>query len=111
VQQRLADLEKSEKEAWLNARSLKIETALNTLRAKQAAELAALQKKVRTGVDEQTKERKREEERINQKYANIAKELKSNQEKEILAFRGQFRSKGGQGSPLLLTKSKLLSSK
>ncbi len=30
----------------MNARNLKIETASNTLRAKQAAELAALQKKI-----------------------------------------------------------------
>jgi len=28
-----------------------------------------------------------------------------------MAFRGQFKSQGGQGSPLLLSKSKLLSSK
>lgn len=82
----------------------------NTLRVKQASELTALQKKIRTGVDEQNKERGREETRINQKYFNIAKELKSTHEKEILAFRGHFRSKGGQGSPLLLNKSKLLSS-
>lgn len=111
MQARLAELEKSEKEAWLNARNLKIETSINTLRARQAAELAALQKKIRTGVDEQTKERTKEEARLSQKYANIKKELRGNHEKEVMAFRGQFRSKGGQGSPLLLTKSKLLSSK
>lgn len=70
---KLAELEKSEKEAWLNSRNLKIETALNTLRAKQAVELAALQKKIKTGVDEQIKERNKEEERINLKYGNIRK--------------------------------------
>jgi hypothetical protein len=111
VQARLADLEKAEKEAWLNARNLKIETALNTLRARQGAELAALQKKIKTGLDEQTKDRLHEEVRLNQKYANIEKELRGNHDKEVMAFRGQFRSKGGQGSPLLLNKSKLLSSK
>jgi ATP-dependent Lon protease len=111
VQARLAELEKSEKDAWLNARNLKIETALNTLRARQAAELAALQKKIKTGLDEQTKDRNHEEVRLNQKYANIEKELRGNHDKEVMAFRGQFRSKGGQGSPLLLNKSKLLSTK
>lgn len=73
--------------------------------------MAALQKKIRTGLDEQNKDRLKEENRIAQKYANIDKELKANHDKEIMAFRGQFRSKGGQGSPLLLTKSKLLSSR
>ena len=60
VQERLALLEKVEKDAWLNARNLKIETAINTLKAKQAAELAALQKKIKTGLDEQTKDRNNE---------------------------------------------------
>ncbi len=79
------------------------------MRAKQASELMALQKKIKTGLDEQTKERGKEEGRINLKFNNIEKELKGNHDKEILAFRGHFRSKGGQGSPLLLSKSKLLS--
>ena len=102
-------MEKYEKDAWINARNLKIETASNTMRAKQASELMALQKKIKTGLDEQTKERGKEEGRINLKFNNIEKELKGNHDKEILAFRGHFRSKGGQGSPLLLSKSKLLS--
>jgi hypothetical protein len=67
------DLERSEKEAWINARNLKIDTAANTLRAKQATELAALQKKIKTGLDEQNKDRVKEELRLNQKYANIEK--------------------------------------
>lgn len=73
MKEKLALLEKAEKEAWLNARSLKIETAINTLKAKQAAELAALNKKIKTGLDEQTKDRHNEEYRLNQKYANIEK--------------------------------------
>ena len=60
VQARLAELEKSEKEAWLNARNNKIEVASNTLRAKQNAEMTALQKKIKTGMDEQLKDRKNE---------------------------------------------------
>ena len=78
------------------------------MKAKQAVEYANLQKKIKTGREEQLKDKIKEEERINLKYGNIEKELKSNQEKEIMAFKGQFRSKGGQGSPLLLTKSKLM---
>ena len=65
----------------MNARNIKIETSCNTLRAKQATELASLQKKIRTGLDEQNKERGREEARINLKYRNIEKELKANHEK------------------------------
>ena len=56
----MAELEKSEKEAWLNARNNKIEVASNTLRAKQNAEMTALQKKIKTGMDEQLKDRKNE---------------------------------------------------
>ncbi|CAM6005956.1 unnamed protein product [Sphagnum balticum] len=103
-------MERAEKEVWTNARNLKIETAVNTLKAKQAAEMAALQKKVKTGLDEQNKERHFEEVRLNQKYGNIEKELRSQHDKEVLAFKGHFRSKGGQGSPLL-AKTKFLSSK
>lgn len=50
-------MEKEEKEAWLNARNIKIETAINKLRHKQESELAALQKKIKTGMDEQMKDR------------------------------------------------------
>ena len=60
MQQRLAELEKSEKDAWINARNNKIETSCNTLRAKQNAEMMALQKKIKTGMDEQIKDRKNE---------------------------------------------------
>jgi hypothetical protein len=43
------------------------------------------------------------------KYGNIERELSSTHEKEVLAYKGQFTSKGGQGSPLL-TKTKLFNS-
>ena len=43
------------------------------MKAKHAAELTALQKKIKTGLDEQIKERGKEETRINQKYANLHK--------------------------------------
>ena len=37
MQVRLQELEASEKEAWINARNLKIETASNTMKAKHAS--------------------------------------------------------------------------
>jgi hypothetical protein len=51
------------------------------MRAKQAAELANLQKRVKTGKDEQTKDRFNEENRLKTKFFNIMKELKMQQEK------------------------------
>ena len=50
-------MEKEETAAWINARNIKIETALNKLRNKQDQELTALQKKIKTGMDEQAKDR------------------------------------------------------
>lgn len=41
----------------MNARNTKIETAVNTLNAKQQAEMTALQKRIKTGLDEQNKDR------------------------------------------------------
>jgi hypothetical protein len=109
VQIRLEELEKIEKDNWINVRNLKIETKVNNLLAEQATELTAYQKKVRTGLDEVSKDRTKEENRINQKYHNLERELKASHDKEIMAYRGQFRSKGGRGTALLLGKSKLLS--
>ena len=53
---------------------------------------------------------KKDEEKLNLKFEHIKKEQKMQQEKEKLAFKGDFTSKGGQGSPML-TKSKLFSSR
>ena len=61
--------------------------------------MKVLQKKIKTGLNELTKERKREEERLRLKYANFFKELKMQHDKEVLSFRGRFRSKGGNSSP------------
>lgn len=109
VQTRISEMVKVEKDKWLSNRNSKIETALSTLRGNQDVELAALKKKIKTGLDEQNKDRKKEEERIMLKYGNIERELSSTHEKEVLAYKGQFTSKGGQGSPLL-TKTKLFNS-
>ena len=73
----MAELEQSEKEAWLNARSNKIETAINTLRGKQALEMTALQKKIKAGLDELLKERNKEKNRISKKYENLIREQRS----------------------------------
>ena len=51
VQERCNQMEKEETAAWINARNIKIETALNKLRNKQEQELTALQKKIKTGMD------------------------------------------------------------
>lgn len=51
LQQKIAELVAEEKEKWMNNRAIKIDTALNTLKLKQDAELSNLKKKIRTGLD------------------------------------------------------------
>lgn len=41
----------------MNTRALKVEAGINKLRHKHEGELGALQKKVKTGMDEQLKDR------------------------------------------------------
>ena len=57
----------------MNNRNVKIETALNKQIQKQDNELQVLQKKIKTGLEELAKDRKKEEERLRQKYFNICK--------------------------------------
>lgn len=59
-----------------------------------------LKKRIKTLIDEQNREKIIEEQRLKQKYANSAQFLKSQQEKEALNLKGQFKSKGGSGSPM-----------
>ena len=66
-------MQKEQKDAWINARNIKIEAAMNKLRQKQDTELGALQKKIKTGQDEQLKDRGIEEGRLKLKYANACK--------------------------------------
>jgi hypothetical protein len=91
--------EKAEKQAWLVKRDERIETSLTTLRGKQAVELANLRKRYKTLLDELLTERKIEEDRLLKKHENFHKDLHSQQEKEQLSFKGEFRSKGGRDSP------------
>lgn len=57
-------------------------------------------KRIKTGRDEHFKDRFNEEIRLRKKFENIMKELKMQQDKEVLALKGQFKSKGGLGSPI-----------
>lgn len=58
MQAQVQEMEKREKEAWLDKRNEKIETALATLRGRQSVELANLHKRVKTELDELGRERK-----------------------------------------------------
>ena len=84
----------------MSNRDIKIETAINQLKAKQAVELTNLRKKVQAGLEEKEREKKAEDAKLEKKFANVHRELKAQQEKEILHFKGEFKSKGGQSSPL-----------
>jgi hypothetical protein len=110
IQQKIAELEVAERETWMANRETKIKIALNQLKAKQDAELVNLRKKIRTGNDELRKQMKKAEEQLNLRFEHIKKEQKMQQDKEKIAFKGAFTSKGGQGSPML-TKTKLFSSR
>lgn len=65
-----------------------MDMALNTLRARQNAEMENLKKRNKTHKDEQLKDRKILEDTIKHKYENNLNELKVLQEKECLAFKG-----------------------
>ena len=99
-----------QKEKWMANRNSKMENALTLLKNKHDAQLVNLKKKNKTGLDELCKQRKKEEEKLNLKFENTKREQKSQHDKESLAEKGQFPSKGGQGSPML-TKTKFFSSK
>jgi hypothetical protein len=72
--------------------------------------MANLKKNVKAALNESRKLRQREEEKLELKFSHLEKELAMKQEKEKIAHRGEFTSKGGEGSPLL-TKSRLLKSR
>ena len=110
MQQKVAAMVAEEKEKWLANRNIKMETALNLLKTKQEVELSNLKKKIKTGLDELIKQRKREEEKTTLRFENTRKEQKMQHDKEKLAEKGHFTSKGGMGSPML-TKTKLFSSR
>lgn len=61
-------------------------------------ELANLKKRIKTTEEDNTKDHHFEILRIKQKYENMMNDLKAQQERESLSFKGEFRTLGG-GSP------------
>ena len=95
MQAQVNAMEKAENKNWMDKRHESIENALATLRAKQATELANLHQRTSTLLDELATDRKIEENRLTTKHHNLERDLKSQQDKERLAHKGEFRSKGG----------------
>ena len=91
---------------WNNKRDLKIATTLSTLKNKQNNEMKNLEQRVNTTRDEQTKDRTITSMKMKQKYDNNMKDLKVAQEKDILAFKGEFRNLGGTSSSKSPSKTK-----
>jgi hypothetical protein len=87
-------------------RNFKIETAMNKVKQRQEAELNALLKKLKQGLDELGKARKEEEAVLALKYANLYRDLRMRQDKEVLGLKGQFKSKGGATSSPQISKNK-----
>lgn len=54
-----------------------------------------LEQRIDTTRDEQNKDRSLTQLKMKQKYDNNMKDLKVAQEKEVLAFKGEFRNLGG----------------
>ncbi|KRX04140.1 hypothetical protein PPERSA_08355 [Pseudocohnilembus persalinus] len=94
VQQKIKQLEKKEEANWILQRQQKIQKQLQQLRVRQQNELNALAQRIFAGQEEQRKSRSIELERLLQKYQNVKKEIDSENEKELLAFTKQFKSKG-----------------
>jgi len=63
-------------------------------------ELANLKKRYKTLLDESVTDRKIEEERLLTKHNNLLRDQRSQHEKEVLNYKGHFRTKGGRDSPL-----------
>ena len=51
-------------------------------------------------LDECLTDKKMEEEKLLIRHNNLHNDLKSQQDKEVLNYKGQFRSKGGRESPM-----------
>ncbi len=65
------------------------------MRNKQANEVANLKQRIKTTGEDNTKEHHFESLRINQRYENTLNDQKAEQEREILSFKGEFRTLGG----------------
>lgn len=87
-----------EKQAWDLNRKMKMDVALNTLKDKHNSEMECLKQKLSNGRAEKVKERRREKEVMELKFENLRVELRKQQEKELLGWRGEFKSLGGTSS-------------
>ena len=92
-------MEREENKNWMDKRNERMDTAINTLKTKQGVELANLRQKYKNQLDESIRDRKIEEERLHMKFDNLHKDLKSQQEKEVKNYRGEYRTRGGRDSP------------
>lgn len=88
----------AETEAWNLNRNNKMENSLSILRNKQNTELTNFQKRVKTTKAERNREKDIEVDKINMKYENLMKDLKVIQDREVLGFKGEFKSLGGTAS-------------
>ena len=75
-----------------------MDNSLTILKNKQKTELTNFQKRVKTTKAERNKERDIKVEEINQKYENLMRDLKVVQERQVLGFKGEFKSLGGTAS-------------
>lgn len=91
-------------------RKVRIDTAIKHLRERHENERVNLEKNIKATLNESKKIRGKDEEILGLKFSNLERELTMKQEKEKLALKGEFTSKGGEGSPLL-PKSRLLRSR
>ena len=98
MQEQAKKLFNQETNEWNSKRDLKINTTLNTLKSKQNTEMKNLEQRIKTTRDEQEKDRTITSMKMKQKYDNNMKDLQIQQEKDIKAFKGQFRNLGGTAS-------------
>lgn len=55
--------------------------------------------KYKKNLDEAIRNRTIQAERLRQKHENLVHDLKGQQDKEVLNYKGEFKSKGGRDSP------------
>ncbi|KAM3142968.1 hypothetical protein pb186bvf_005031 [Paramecium bursaria] len=94
IQIKRSKLEQDEVSNYQSARSAKIKNQVQQMQMRHQNELSALQQRIRAGQDELRKNRSIDLERLLQKYQNLKNELEQQQQMDLLAFDGQFKSKG-----------------
>ena len=99
-------MEKKESEEWLKAKADKIDAALDQLRQKQEIEMKALQKRIYSGKSEMEVQRTKAEAKLALKHSNMSKDIQSQNKKEFLTTKGEFKSRIDVLSP---SRSRLMS--